>query len=371
MEHAQIDVKTSVAIAAFERPPDHARDELVNPLAEAWRKCESAASLPTQCHAFVASLADTMLADAEWEFVGTADTAGGDALLPLCRDRGYFARWRMAGAREVFEPGDGLCGTPEAAVALAAALASDSRPLCFARMPADSLLIPALRGALRGRGWLSVRPAVPCPTIALDETWAEPEAHFNSGRRSDFRRAARRAQQMGAVAYEVLSPSEAEFDRLFDEAIAVELESWKRAAGTAMAVDRAKEEFFRAYFRRTARLGQLRIAFLRIDGRAVAMQLALEWHGRFWLFKIGYDEAYAKCSPGTLLMLHTLGWAARRGLAGYELLGGVEPWIAAFWTRDGRPCVQLRSYPLGLRGAIALLSDASSTLVKRVRRRFG
>jgi hypothetical protein len=28
------------------------------------------------------------------------------------------------------------------------------------------------------------------------------------------------------------------------------------------------------------------------------MQLAVEWSGRYWLYKIGYDEAYARCSPG-------------------------------------------------------------------------
>ena len=29
---------------------------------------------------------------------------------------------------------------------------------------------------------------------------------------------------------------------------------------------------------------------MRIDGRAVAMQMALESLGRYWLFKIGFDE---------------------------------------------------------------------------------
>jgi len=221
---------------------------------------------------------------------------------------------------------------------------------------------------MKGRGWLSVRPAVPTPTITLDDNWISPEAQFNSGRRSDFRRAARRAGELGTVTYEVLSPDGDEFDALFDEAIGVEVRSWKKDAGTAIAVDRAKESFFRDFFRATSRQGTFRVAFLRIDGQAVAMQMGLECLGRYWLFKIGYDEDFGKCSPGTLLMLHTLGWAAGRRLRSYELLGDVEPWIAALWTREHRECLRVRTYPFGVRGAVGLVADFATWARARLKR---
>lgn len=340
--------------------PQSARGE---ELAEAWHRLEASATLPTQGHAFSAALARTLLGDAEIE-VFRED----GALLPLCRDRGWFARWRMLGAREVFEPGDALCEDAAAAQRLARRTARQDRALSLDRVPAASPFIASLRAAMRGRGWVSVRPAVPSPTLALDARWQVPEACFNSGRRSDFRRAARRAGELGAVSYEVLSPSLGEFDALFDEAIAVEVASWKKEAGTAIAVDSAKEAFFRAYFRACCAQGTFRIAFLRIDGRAVAMQMAVETLGRFWLFKIGYDEHFAKCSPGTLLMLHTIGWAAERGLAAYELLGDVEPWIAAFWTQDQHDCLRVRTYPFGLRGGVAFAQDALDWLRARLQR---
>ena len=236
-------------------------------------------------------------------------------------------------------------------------------------MPADSPLLAALGRALKGRGRLSVRPTVPTPTIPLDASWTTPEQHFNSGRRSDFRRAARRAADLGTVTCEVLSPLPAQFDALFDEAIGVEVASWKKDAGTAIAVDPRKEAFFRAYFRAACAEGTMRIAFLRIDGRAVAMQMGVETLGCYWLYKIGYDEAYAKSSPGTLLMLHTLAWAAERGLASYELLGDVEPWIVTFWTREQHACVRLRTYPYNLRGAWAFAADGFTWLHQRLARR--
>lgn len=335
-------------------------------LLAAWQQLEVAASMPMQGYGFSAALADTFLAEADIQVFSVGEGEALAGLIPLCRKPGRFARWTMLGANETGEPGDALCLDPEALGALARAVVRDGRALELHRIPAGSPFIPALRAALRGKGWVQVRSAGPMPTIALDASWRDPASHFNAGRRSDFRRAARRAAELGAVTCEMLSPTPAEFDALFDEAVAVEVRSWKREAGTAIAVDRAKEECFRRFFRWGAEQGAFRIGFLRIDGTAVAMQMALEWGGRYWLFKIGFDEDYARCSPGSLLMLHSLGWAAGRGLVAYELLGNVEPWIATFWTQDRHECVRLRAYPFNVKGAAVFAGDVSGWLRSRL-----
>ncbi|HEX8380086.1 MAG TPA: GNAT family N-acetyltransferase [Allosphingosinicella sp.] len=332
----------------------------------AWRQLETAASLPIQSHAFASALASTLLAEAHIEVFSVG--RGGDiaALLALSRKPGYLERWMTVGAHEVCEPDDALCRNPGSARLLAEAIVRDGRALEFDRIPAASPFIPALRSALRGKGWMSVRPATPTPTIALGPRWKDPESCFNSGRRSDFRRAARRAGELGEPRFEILSPRPDAFDALFDEAVAVELRSWKREAGTAIAADTAKESCFRQYFRSACEEGIFRIAFMRIDGRAVAMQMGLECLDRYWLFKIGFDERFERCSPGTLLMLHTLGWAANRDLRAYELLGHFEPWIARFWTREHHECVWVRAYPYNPRGAAAFAADACATQRRRL-----
>jgi CelD/BcsL family acetyltransferase involved in cellulose biosynthesis len=336
-------------------------------LALGWQRLEPFATLPTQSAAFVAALAETMLTGAPIRLFEVAGAEGVEAALPLCHGSGRFDRWRMAGAAEVFEPGDALCRDALAAARLAQQLAAQPRPVELARVPASSPLVPALRTAMRGRGRISVRPATASPTIALGPEWRDPESRFNSRRRSDFRRAARRAEEFGEVRCEMLSPSPEEFDALFDEAIAVEARSWKRAAGTAIACDPAKEAFFRLYLRSACENAEGRVALLRIDGRVVAMQLAVEWSGRYWLYKIGYDEAYARCSPGTLLMLHALRDAAERGLTGFELMGDSEVWIADLWTRDVHECVRVRTYPYSVGGALAGLHDGLAWARGRLR----
>lgn len=323
-----------------------------------WARLESRASLPTQDARFVLALGQTLLKQSPIMLFQAGLPDRPAAMLALCRSAGMLARWRLPGAREIYEPCDALCRDEETAGVLARQIVAQGRPLDLDRVPAASPLIPALREAMKGRGWLRLRPAAPCPRIELGPAWGEPESRFNAGRRSDFRRAARRAAEFGAVTFALEAPTPDRLDALFDEAIGVELQGWKRQAGTAIASDPAKEAFFRAYLRSAAEAGTLRIAFLRIDGKAAAMQLAVEWAGRYWLYKIGYDEAYARCSPGTLLMLHTLGEAARRGLRSYELLGEAEPWIAELWTREHGACLRLRTYPFNLRGAAAFARDA-------------
>ena len=214
-------------------------------LVRSWRRLEASASLPMQSHDFASALARTFLADSRIQVFYISERDDIAALLTLCRDPGRFARWRMVGAHEVCEPDDALYRNPQYARLLAEAIVRDGRALEVDRVPVGSELIPALRQALRGKGWISVRPATPTPTIRLDPRWKNPASCFNSGRRSDFRRAARRAGEFGQVSFEILSPGPDSFDALFDEAIAVEMRSWKREAGTAIAADRAKEDCFR------------------------------------------------------------------------------------------------------------------------------
>ncbi len=329
-----------------------------------WKNLDAAAQLPTQIHSFSVALARSFHAQDIRKVFAYKRENTVCAVLPLWREKGYFSRWQMMGTLEIAEPNDALCQDAQAAFGLAEIIAQKSRAFSLDRVPATSAFIPAIRSAMKGKGYVSLRPAIACPTIKLDENWKQPENQFNAGRRSDFRRAARRASEFGTLSYEMHAPKPQEFDALFDEAIAVELCSWKKDAGTAIAVDHNKEKFFRDYLRAASAQGILRIAFLRIDGKAVAMHMALEYHDRYWLFKIGFDDRYEKCSPGTLLMLHCIGWAANKDLRAFELMGNIEPWIAAFWTKESHETVRLRIYPYSIRGAVAFLADTALWLRK-------
>ncbi|MCC6521491.1 MAG: GNAT family N-acetyltransferase, partial [Polyangiaceae bacterium] len=128
--------------------------------------------------------------------------------------------------------------------------------------------------------------------------------------------------------------------------------------------------FYRRYALAAAREGKLRVAFLRIDERAAATQLAVEWDHGYWLLKIGYRDEFARCSPGSLLVAETIRYAAERGLSHYEFLGSVEAWTRT-WTDAERACVSVRVYPYGWAGMAALALDAGERAAHDVGERMG
>lgn len=326
----------------------------------AWRELEATATLPSQTHAFHAALSKSMMQGHVSRIEAVRDGDRVVAILPLCRRRSWWARWHATGTPQVFEPVDALCRDRPAADRLAQRLARLSRPLRLDRIPAASLLLPALARAMRGRGLVVARPAQGSPTMPFGPGETDPLQRFNSGRRSDFRRAQRRAEAMGTVAFEMHAPAPEAFDDLYREAVAVEQSGWKGDAGSALGSDSAKEAFFRDFLRGASREGQCRIAFMRIDGKAVAMQLAVAFQRRYWLFKIGFDARFARCSPGNLLMLHAMADAMAHGLLGVELLGEVEPWIVEAWTQEAIGCLRVQTYPFNLRGLAMLMAEGAA-----------
>ncbi len=272
----------------------------------------------------------------------------------VLEDRGLAAAAPLAavrggresiGVRQLGEPSDLLWRDAEALDVLASELARRRIPLVLRRVPTGSPTIAALRAAYGRRGAVVLeRGTGATPVIELDERWAEPESNLGRRHRSDLRRADRRARALGAVEVEVLAPTPEQVTGVLDEAFAVEVRSWKGRSGTALSLDRLRLPFYRRYAATAARRGDLLVAFLRIDGRAVAMQLDVRHAGSLWLLKIGYDESYAHCSPGHLLLLEVIRHCAQSGYETVEFFGSAAPWTRR-WTTHEREMSALGCFP--------------------------
>jgi hypothetical protein len=254
------------------------------------------------------------------------------------------------------EPLDFLYEDKSALATLCDNLAAFRVPLKLMRVFSLSPTVDRLSQAYAGNGLL-VRRAGSCPAIKLDGSWLEPEKRFSSGRRSDIRRARRRADSLGSVTFDLLTPRPGEVSGLLDAAFTIEAAGWKGRAETALVADPRQGEFFRKWAPLAAKNSSLRMAFMRVNGRPVAMQIAAEQNNRLWLLKIGYDEQAAHCSPGNLLMLEVVKSAAERGLAYVEFLGGSEPWTD-LWATEQRPCTRISAFPFTPASVLTLVKDA-------------
>jgi hypothetical protein len=303
------------------------------------------------------------------QFIVIGDAGQPGALGPLIMRGKRLNRMECLGVDELYEPTDFPHSDPTSLQALVRALVEFKRPLLLRRILADSPVLVALRKAIKWRGILITRPATGYPWIELDSSWSDPEKKLSPSRRSSLRRSLRRAQNIGSVEYEIVSPRPHELPSLLAESLRIEAAGWKGRARVALLSDPDRLRFFEHYTAIASEKGILRLCFLKIGGHAAATQIAVESSGGFWLLKVGYDETFARCSPGNLLMLETLRYTVRRGLRSYEFLGSAEPWTQ-MWTERVRPCVSVRVYPNNFRGVAALTSDAMRFGWERLNRLF-
>jgi hypothetical protein len=289
-------------------------------------------------------------------------------VLPLVRRRARPWRMELLGSRDLHEPMDVLTDDPEAVRPAVADLARTGACLDLRRVPQDSLLVAALTDAYRGRGVVVIRPAQPYPTMPLGPAWADPERNLSSRRRSDLRRAVRRAETMGEVSYELVDTVTDRLESSLADLVRVEGAGWKRRAGTALQCNPAAEQFYRTYAALAAGNGALRLSLLRIGGVVAAVQLAVHHDDRLWLLKIGYDEEFSRCSPGTLLLLRSVAAAAEQGARSVEFLGACEPWTAR-WTTLERPQVRIRAYGRSPSAPLCLADDVLDRAFATARQR--
>ena len=202
------------------------------------------------------------------------------------------------------------------------------------------------------------------PWLQLGESWLKPEEHLNSGRRSDLRRARRNAEKFGPLSFHNLTPSADELDDVLTEVFRVESANWKGEKGSGLAHDSTIQGFYRRFSQMAAEQGILRILLMKCGDQTAAVQLGVDYKKRFWLLKMGYDQQFARCSPGEILIVESLRLAAERGMQAYEFTGTPESWTHK-WTSTVHESVSMRIYAAGMRGVMGVATETTMAAARR------
>jgi CelD/BcsL family acetyltransferase involved in cellulose biosynthesis len=183
----------------------------------------------------------------------------------------------------------------------------------------------------------------------------------------ELRRLRRRLAEHGSVEFTVHSGEDG-LDAALDEFVALESSGWKADRGTAITSREANRRFYLDVARWAAERGWLRLASLRLDGRAIAAELDIDCAGSLYSLKCGFDPDHRAFGPGQLLTHDCLKLAFDEGLASYEFLGTDEPYKMN-WTTATRERVRVRSFPRTVTGDLsALARHHARPLVRRLRR---
>jgi len=193
------------------------------------------------------------------------------------------------------------------------------------------------------------------PYVDATGSWADYDAGLPRKQRKELRRWRRRLDEEGTVEVEFTAGGD-RLDALLDEGFEVEGSGWKAEAGTAIVSDPTVERFYRDVAHWADAHGWLTLAFLRLDGRAIAFDLCLEAGDAVYALKGGLVPEYRRHGPGHLLAHASLARAfASERIASYEFLGDADDY-KLIWSDAVRERVRVQAFrhsPAGLAELLA------------------
>jgi CelD/BcsL family acetyltransferase involved in cellulose biosynthesis len=187
------------------------------------------------------------------------------------------------------------------------------------------------------------------PFVDTTGPWAAYVAQRDTRWLRQLERRRGQLQRQGELVLDVRL-GETDLEPLLEEGFRLEATGWKGESGTAVLSNAVTRRFYWDVARWAAQKGLLRLAFLRLDGRAIAFDYCLEDDRRHYFLKTGFEPSLKPQAPGLILRHDMIRRAFELPLRSYELLGGAESYKLA-WTNDTRTryhALAFRRSPIGL-----------------------
>ena len=338
--------------------------------ADAWNTLafEVPPRIPTSSHAWVSAYFEHCLAPGEtWRCVLAYDR-GGDRLvgvLPLIAGGGILRRrLRTPHDGHTIAVGPLLAPGDEASILdalLRAAWASEPRTpwIEVADVPDSSPLMANLGAHLHLA--LTRRHG---SYLRVDGDQEQYQASLSKNFRSNQKKAANKLKKLADVETAFLTGENASSAQLPDFA-PVEASGWKGRESSAIQASMSRMAFYTTLADRLAEAGWLEWHFLRAEGRAIAANLAVRFNRSVLVWKLAYDEAHARCSPGGMLFQALVDRTFPDPLIDEINLLTDAPWYGN-WRMEKRDFLRIRLYRR--RPGSLLLGFLPDALVARARR---
>lgn len=150
-------------------------------------------------------------------------------------------------------------------------------------------------------------------------------------RRHELKRQLHKLGQLGRLEFDKVTDFESIIVR-FEEFLLLETRGWKGRKGTSIHVIRKTASFARQAVAALGDRGRAAIYSLRMDGRAIAALIMLHSGGRYYPWKIAFDEHYRAYSPGIQLMVRATDDIRAAGDFVYaDSLAREESWMDRVW----------------------------------------
>ncbi len=203
--------------------------------------------------------------------------------------------------------------------------------------PAIAKLTAALSDAGCG---VHRKPGLNCWSVPLPNTWDEVYSSLSKNRRKALRRLKRDAFDNNKVVFKTANTDE-DLDAAMK--VFVDLHQKRRISLGEPGCFASEQfsEFLHSVTRRLWDLDAVELAWIELEGRAVAIEYNLIGADTAYSYQGGLDPEALDASPGHLLTMASIQHSIERGRKTYDFLRGDEPY-KSHWHAEPNPTVTLQ-----------------------------
>jgi len=177
-------------------------------------------------------------------------------------------------------------------------------------------------------------PSGASPYLPLRTSWGQYFDGLPAKHRANLRNRFKRLKAIGLLETKAVTSEEKLADAL-EDGLRLEAAGWKGKSRTAISCDPLTTRFYSMLARRAAESGWLLLNFLDAGSKRIAFDYCLSYKNRMHRLKSGYDPAYARYSPSSLLFCSSLRNAFEQDITEFDFLGATEDWKLK-WTKRAR-----------------------------------
>jgi CelD/BcsL family acetyltransferase involved in cellulose biosynthesis len=196
---------------------------------------------------------------------------------------------------------------------------------------------------------LQVTRGEDCPFFAVEGPWSSIAQRAGKATRQTLRNQTNRLERHGFRVRIIERPDVA--PGLLDRMVSLEARKLVRGASGDQVLARWPE-FFSFVFQELGPKGWIGVAVLEKGSELIAYNLFFRCGKSVWDYTKAYDPAYAKLSPGTMLLPAIVDYAHAHGYREYDFLRGSEPYKMK-WAASVRRTFHLQGWHMGWRSRLS------------------
>jgi len=219
---------------------------------------------------------------------------------------------------------------------------------------------------VRSRVKFTVTPHMDSPRLAIEGDWSSYFAGLSRSRRESVRRKVRKLIEREGATVTIIPGTADELGARLEDCWEVSRKTWKHAAGSSIAADSARVDFYTQIAMDPS--NWIVLSLVDLDGRTIAFEYDLLYKGVLYNLKLGFDEDFKQLSPGYVLRVKLLQWAFENNVKVYDYMGFGQDYKNQF-SDSVIDHEHLRIYGRGLRSSYSYTVEGrAKPLYRQVKR---